>query len=108
MGLDKEDRKGILKKSVKQEKRTAKTYSGSRNAGSGSGWVRKNDVRSHIFLFENKFTNNAKQYSIKLKELLELRERAILDDRIPILQFDIQNNKYVLLTEDDFLELIHD
>jgi hypothetical protein len=41
-----DEKRSIMKQSKKQEQRTANTYKGSRNAGSGSGWLRKNDVRS--------------------------------------------------------------
>lgn len=95
----------IMKTSRKQEERTAGKYKGSRNAGSGSGWLRKNDVRSHDFLIENKFTDNKKSYSIKSVELIELRERAILEDRTPVLQFDLNGRNYVILTEDDFITI---
>jgi hypothetical protein len=100
-----EERKDIIKKSRKQEKRSADTYRGSRNAGSGSGWMRKNDVRSKEFLIENKLTIATKSITIKDVDLRELRERAIIEDRVPILQFDLANRRYVILTEDDFLEL---
>lgn len=95
----------ILKTSKKQEERTADKYKGSRNAGSGSGWVRKNDVRSHEFLIENKFTDNKKSYTIKSVDLVELRERAIIEDRTPVLQFDLTGRRYVILTEDDFITM---
>lgn len=95
----------IMKTSRKQEERTASAYKGSRNAGSGSGWVRKNDVRSHDFLIENKFTDNKKSYTIKSVDLVELRERAILEDRTPVLQFDLTGRRYVILTEDDFITM---
>jgi hypothetical protein len=101
-----DERRQIMKTSRKQEKRTAKTYSGSRNAGSGSFWLRKNDVRSVEFLFENKFTTNTKSITLKEVDLRELVERAIIEDRTPVLQFDLANRKYVVLVEDDFLELI--
>jgi hypothetical protein len=94
-----------MKVSKKQETRTADLYKGSRNAGSGSGWVRKNDVRSHDFLIENKFTENKKSYTIKSVDLVELRERAILEDRTPVLQFDLTGRRYVVLTEDDFITM---
>lgn len=94
-----------MKTSRKQEERTANAYKGSRNAGSGSGWLRKNDVRSHDFLVENKFTDNKKSYSIKSVDLVELRERAILEDRTPVLQFDLGGRRYVILTEDDFITM---
>ena len=98
----KEKKRSIIKASKKQESRSAKLYKGSRNAGSGSGWLRKNDVRSHDFLIENKLTTNMKSYTIKYNDLKELNERAILQDRIPVLQFDLANHHYVVLTEDDF------
>jgi hypothetical protein len=101
-----DDRRDILKKSVKQEKRSAKSYRGSRNAGSGSGWLRKNDVRSETFLIENKLTVATKSITLKNIDLVELRERAILEDRIPVLQFDLAGRNYVVLVESDFLEII--
>jgi hypothetical protein len=101
-----DERKAILKKSRKQEKRSADTYRGSRNSGSGNGWVRKNDVRSEEFLIENKTTIGTKSITLKAVDLNELREHAILEDRIPVLQFDLGNRRYVVLTEPDFLEMI--
>jgi hypothetical protein len=105
MILGGDDRKAINKTSKKQEQRSAKSYKGSRNAGSGSGWLRKNDVRTADILIENKFTTNTKQITIKHKDLSELVERAIMEDRLPVLQFDLNNRRYVVLTEDDFLEM---
>jgi hypothetical protein len=102
-GSDADKQRKVMKRSKKQERRTADRYRGSRNAGSGSGWVQKNDVRTHDYLIENKFTDNKKSYSIKFTDLKELNERAILEDRIPVLQFDLGGNRYIILTEDDFL-----
>lgn len=96
--------RAILKASRKQEERTAKEYRGSRNAGSGSGWIRKNDVRSEEFLIENKLTTNGKSYTVKFVDLRDLEKRAILDNRTPVLQFDLGGKSYVILTNDDFLE----
>lgn len=106
MTLGAGDRKDILKKSVKQEKRSAQNYKGSRNAGSGSGWLRKNDVRAENFLIENKLTTGTKSITLKEVDLRELRQRAILEDRVPVLQFDLSGRSYVVIVEDDFLELI--
>lgn len=108
MAQDKESRKAILKTSIKQEKRSANSYKGSRNAGSGSGWLRKNDVRSETLLIENKFTTGTKSITIKEVDLRELRQRAIIEDRIPILQFDLNNRGYVVLVEDDFIAMIEE
>lgn len=95
----------IHRRSKQQEQRTADAYKGSRNAGSGSGWVRKNDVRSEMFLIENKFTDNQKSYSVKSSDLINLNREAIKESRIPVLQFDLAGRRYVILTEDDFLLL---
>lgn len=100
------DRRDILKKSRKQEKRSADTYKGSRNIGSGNGWMRKNDVRSEMFLIENKLTTATKSITLKEVDLRELRQRAILEDRVPVLQFDVAGRNYVVLDENDFLALI--
>jgi hypothetical protein len=106
LGGDGNTRKAINKRSRKQEQRSAKSYKGSRNAGSGSGWLRKNDVRTEDILIENKFTTNEKQITLKHQDLKELIERAILEDRLPVLQFDLAERRYVVLTEDDFLEIM--
>ncbi len=106
MTFGSEDRKAINKKSLKQEKRSAGAYKGSRNAGSGSGWLRKNDVRSEVFLIENKLTIGTKSITLKEVDLRELRERAIIEDRTPVLQFDLNGRHYVVLMEDDFLAMV--
>ena len=101
-----QQQKQIMKASKKQANRSAKAYNGSRNAGSGSGWLRKNDVRTHDMLIENKLTYNEKSYSIKAKDLQELTQRAILEDRLPILQFDLGGRHYIIMNEADFQMII--
>ncbi len=97
----------INKRSKKQEERTAEKYKGSRNVMSGAGWVRKNDVRTIDLLVENKFTDK-KSYSIVSQEMVKLARTAIVEDRIPVLQVDLGGRSYVVLLENDFLEMIHD
>jgi len=96
------------KKSVKQEKRTAESYRGSRNAMSGAGWVRKADVRTEDFMIENKLKMDpeAKSYSLKALDMRDLTKRALLEGRIPLMQIDLAGHRYVVLREDDFLEMI--
>ena len=108
MTLGKDERKAIIKQSRKQENHSANIYRGSRNSGSGNGWMRKNDVRAEEFLIENKFTTGTKSITLKEVDLRELREHAILEDRTPVLQFNLNNRNYVVLVEDDFLALISD
>jgi hypothetical protein len=102
-----DDRTHINKISKKQEMRAAKTYKGSRNAGSGSGWLRKNDVRAESLLIENKLTTGSKSITLKSLDLRELETRAILEDRLPVLQFDLNGKSYVVLLENDFIEMIN-
>ena len=97
----------INKRSKQQEERTAEKYNGSRNVMSGAGWVRKNDVRTIDLLIENKFTDK-KSYSIKSNEMVKLSRTAILEDRIPVLQVDLGGRSYVVLLENDFMEMIQD
>ena len=97
----------IHKRSKKQEERTAEKYNGSRNVMSGAGWVRKNDVRTIDLLVENKFTDK-KSYSIVSQEMVKLARTAILEDRVPVLQIDLGGRSYVVILEDDFLEMIQD
>jgi len=96
------------KKSDRQEKRTAEAYKGSRNVMSGAGWMRKADVRTEDFMIENKLKMdpNAKSYSVKAVDMRDLTKRARLEGRIPLLQIDLAGHRYVVLPEDDFLEII--
>lgn len=107
LGADPDRHKRIMKKSRKQEKKAADTYRGSRQPQSGAGWVRKNDVRSENLLIECKLTENMKSYTIKYVDLRELEVRAITEDRLPVLQFDLAGKQYVVLTQEDFLGLIN-
>jgi hypothetical protein len=94
--------------SAAQEHRTAERYRGSRNAGSGAGWVRKGDVRTQDFMIENKLKMDpdAKSYSLKAVDLRDLVKRARLEGRIPLMQIDLAGREYVVLTEDDFMEIM--
>ena len=91
-----------MKRSRKQEQRTADRYRGSRQPGSGSGWMRKNDVRSEDLLIENKRTDNRKTITLKAVDLIALRHRAALEGRTGVLQFDLAGEHWVVLHESDF------
>ena len=93
------------KLSIKQEKRTAKKYGGTRTPQSGAGWAHKNDVRTDRFLIENKTTSNKSSISLKAKDLEGVTRNAIVSGRDAVLQFDLNGRRYVVLNEDDFIEL---
>jgi hypothetical protein len=92
------------KESRKHEDRLAKKIGGKRNAGSGAFWSRKGDVRSDDLLVEHKWTGKA-SVSVKAAVLEKIVTEAILDGRTPVLGLYLNGENYVVLTEDDFLEL---
>lgn len=85
-----------------QERRAAKDYGGSVSPGSGSGWIRKADVRTFDYLIECKTTTKL-SYSVKKADWLKLAAQAIIDDRIPLMEIDINGTVLVVCAKDDFL-----
>ena len=92
------------KQSRKHEDRLAKKVGGSRTAASGAFWSRKGDVRSADLLIEHKFTGK-KQTTLKSDVLRKITREAILDGRMPVLGVHLDGENYVVLLEDDFLEM---
>ena len=94
----------VQKQSQKHEKRLAKKVNGSTNAASGAFWSRKGDVRSTDLLIEHKWTGK-KTKTIKSDELKKITTEAILDGRMPVFGLHLDGVNYVILLEDDFLEM---
>lgn len=92
------------KQSLKHEKRLAKAIGGQRNVASGAFWFRKGDVRSDDLLIEHKWTGK-KSFTLKSDVLEKITTEAILDGRTPVLGVSLNDVNYVLLDENDFLEL---
>ena len=92
------------KQSKKHEARLAKKFDGKRQAASGAFWNRKGDVRSSDLLIEHKWTGKA-SFTVKAAVLEKIVNEAILDSRMPVLGVSLNNENYVMLLEDDFLEL---
>jgi hypothetical protein len=92
------------KQSQKHEKRIAKAVGGKTTAASGAFWSRKGDIRSDDLLIEHKWTGK-KSFSVKSDVLEKIVTEAIIDSRMPVLGISLNNKNYVLLTEDDFLEM---
>lgn len=99
------------KKSRKQEKRLAKRLNKSSSlnrhstigqarvqAGSGSLWGAKGDVRSQVNLLECKRTDK-KSIILKQEWLNKIRGEAIKDHRIPALGIEIGSKRYVIIEE---------
>lgn len=92
------------RQSRKHEDRLAKAIDGSRNAASGAFWSRKGDVRSKDLLVEHKWTGK-KQVTVQASVLEKIVKESILDGRMPVLGLHLNGENYVVLTENDFLEL---
>jgi hypothetical protein len=92
------------KQSLKHEKRLEKAMGGKRNAASGAFWSRKGDVRTDDLLIEHKWTGK-KSVTIKSEVLKKITTEAILDSRTPVLGLHLDGENYVVLLEEDFLEL---
>ena len=92
------------KQSQAHEKRLEKVLGGSRTAASGAFWSRKGDVRSERFLAEHKYTA-AKSFSLKASELKKIETEALLVGRVPIFCIALDGKDYVVVLEDDFIEL---
>ena len=92
------------KQSQRHEKRLEKVLGGKRTAASGAFWSRKGDVRSDEWLVEHKFTGN-KSFSLKAAELEKVTKEAIMDGRRPLFGVSLNRKNYVLMLEDDFIEL---
>jgi hypothetical protein len=98
----------------KQESRLANVTGGTRNSGSGNGWVRKNDVRHRRrgplqYLLEAKWTA-AKSFTLKLADLKALEHNAALVSRTPAYAIEFSEKtasghrvcrRYVVLREED-------
>lgn len=89
--------------SRRQEDRVAKRVNGTRNAGSGSFWSRRSDVRSSDLLIECKWTA-AKQITIKAHVLEKNFVEAVADGREPVLSLELNGRNYVIVLEDDYIE----
>lgn len=92
------------KESQKHEARLAKAINGQRIVASGALWSRKGDVRSQDLLIEHKWTGKS-SFTVKAAVLEKIVKEAILDGRMPVLGISLNNENYVMLTEDDYLEL---
>ena len=92
------------KQSRKHEDRIAKLVDGQRTAASGAFWQRKGDIRNEDLLIEHKWTGK-KSFTLSSDVLEKIVKGAILDYRVPVLGISLNSKNYVLMTEDDFIEM---
>lgn len=89
-----------------QERRAARTYSGSLTPGSGNGWISKGDVHTSTEMIELKTTTKSR-YPLDTKELRKLWDNAILDDKMPVFEVEFAEDRMtvVVLDKNDFVML---
>lgn len=95
------------KQSQAHEKRLAKRIGGSTTAASGAFWSRKGDVRSAELLIEHKWTGKLTK-TISSRELEKISTEAIMDGRMPVFGISLNGKNYVILDENDFIEVFDD
>lgn len=100
-----------LRASQAQEARGARIHGGQVTPGSGAGWSKKGDVRvpsdGGVFtvpLIEYKWTGK-KQATIQAGVLEKIVYEAVADGRRPVLGISLNGLNYVILPEDDYVEL---
>jgi hypothetical protein len=74
------------------------------SAGSGNGWVRKNDVRSDDLSIEAKYTDK-KSYSLKQADLHKGEKHALVDGREFAFVISFSGEEWVVIREADYKDL---
>lgn len=94
-----------IRNSRKQENRGARRLGGRRTAGSGNGWITKNDVKTDDLSVEYKHTD-AKSYSLKHSELKTAERNALMDSgREFAFIVGFSGDEYVVITRGYFESL---
>jgi hypothetical protein len=93
-----------IKKSRLQENKGMQRMGGTRTAMSGAGWSRKGDGRTDDHVVEFKRTDK-KSISLKESDLLKVEQEAWLDNRIPLLGIQMAGRNYIVMFEEDWLEM---
>lgn len=99
----------VKRKSQKQEKSVAKSFSAKPTVASGALWGMKGDVRNDKFLIECKTTEKS-FYPVTVKVWEKIEDEAIKDhDRTPLLVVDLQDReRFVIFDPKYFNKSVED
>lgn len=97
-----------LQRSQKQEKRVAAELGGKTQKASGAGWDNRNDVKTHKFLIECKRTDNEKSISLKLVDLRDLQQHALIEGLLPMMDAEIKDEGFFVLPRWVLYEILPD
>lgn len=90
----------------KKEVKDRRDFEGQLQKASGALWDAPSDVVSELFSIDSKTTVN-NSYSISLKTWNKLCEEAAWNkEKIPLLSIQINGTELVVLSKEDFLQLI--
>lgn len=95
-----------LSKSRRQEREGMQRFGGVQNPRSGARWDRKNDGRTDWELIEFKRTDNKRSITLLYADLRALRQHAVVECRFPVLGFELAGEHFVVLTEEDYHQLV--
>lgn len=94
-----------LQRSQKQEKRVAAELGGKTQKASGSGWNNRNDVKTPRFLVECKRTDNEKSISLKLIDLRDVEQHALIEGLLPAVSVEIKDQRFFVVPDWVFHEI---
>jgi hypothetical protein len=95
-----------IRLSRRQEEGAAARIGGRVTPRSGAGWVHKNDAKSDRFLVECKRTDNKFRLSLSLNDLHQLSQNAILSSKLDAMAAEIGTERYWVLTDRTFAEML--
>ncbi len=99
-----------MRRWAKKEQRDAGTFNGRRVPGSGNKWNKPGDVKTSLFLIEDK-TTEKKSFAVTQKLWDSIRRKALLSPhktaRIPLLSIELlqTGTELIVLDKNDFLQL---
>lgn len=101
-----------MKLGKKSEDKAAKKYGGTTTPASGAMWFAKGDIGVNKdicgfkgLLIENKETSK-KSYSLKLAEIDQIEEQALMEDQLPVFRVDFNGKAVIALPEWVFEHLL--
>lgn len=98
-------KRSINKRSRRREEKAAKSISGSRVPGSGSGLI-KGDARNDKWMIEDKFTVSAKSFRVTQAMIGKALRQARGTGRNPIVRVGLPKYEVAVLLWDDLKGLI--
>jgi len=96
-----------MKKWELKEKQDQEILGLGKVKASGSLWYSPGDGKSSIFLVDSKQTEK-KSYAVSMKTWDKLYEEALFAQRLPLLSLQIQDIDLVMMSREDFVNLLKD